>query len=417
MKCKHLLLCWIMLDISLYATGQNVSSPYSIAGIGDIETTDNGRFGASGSTGVSRREIGFYNFSNPASLTVIPYKSVNYDIMIRGRNSKFKTPETDTFTNTSKDFVVKTISLSLKVTPKIAFSFGLKPFSSVNYQFTGGAALNDRNIDYARYIDGSGGINQVYFSIAREISKSLSAGLTASWLFGSLKKNTTYYNETIGLNVEKKEFDFYAGAGLKGGIQYYPTSSGNWQQSAGLTATVYNSLKGEKTLDYLENNIAVKSLEPEKIQFRMPVSVVGGYRIANKKGLGFQVQGSYHQWPKQQLNLNNITISNAFGFSTGIEYSKKTILSGYTAEQYYLACGFRFEQSYMRLNDNSLNEYAFTLGGGKNISPVISINADIEIGRRGQVSLKQISEKYFQYSIGITLKDIWYGTRNFRKYD
>ncbi|HJV18931.1 MAG TPA: hypothetical protein VJ552_03545 [Sediminibacterium sp.] len=417
MKYKHRLLCLIMLGISISTIGQNVSSPYSIIGIGDIETTDNGRFGASGSTGVSRREIGFYNFANPASLTVIPYKSVNYDILIRGRNSKFKAPETDTFTSTSKDFVVKRIALSFKVTPKIAFSFGLKPFSSVNYQYTGSSSANDQNIDYTRYIDGSGGINQVYFSIAREISKGLSAGLTASWLFGSLKRSTAYSNEALGLDVVKKEYDFYAGAGLQGGIQYYPASAGNWQQSVGLTATVYNSLKGERTTDYLENNTAVKSLEPEKIQFRMPVSVVGGYRIANKNGLGFQVQGSYHQWPKQQLNLNNATISNAFGLSTGIEYSKRTMISGYALEQYYLACGFRFEQSYIRLNNNSLNEYAFTLGGGKNVSPVISINAGIEIGRRGQVSFKQISENYFQYSIGITLKDIWYGTRNFRKYD
>ncbi|MEI9958396.1 MAG: hypothetical protein WDM90_19300 [Ferruginibacter sp.] len=48
---------------------QNVSSPYSILGIGDIESDDYGRYSASGSAAVPGGNPGYYNFSNPASLT------------------------------------------------------------------------------------------------------------------------------------------------------------------------------------------------------------------------------------------------------------------------------------------------------------------------------------------------------------
>ncbi len=96
---------------------------------------------------------GYYNFSNPASLTAIPYKTINFDFGFRGRISKFKVPGVDTLTAPSKDFIVKRATLAFKVTPTVAFAFGIKPFSSINYKYqldgtaTGGGADLTKSTD------------------------------------------------------------------------------------------------------------------------------------------------------------------------------------------------------------------------------------------------------------------------------
>ncbi|MBK9486622.1 MAG: hypothetical protein IPO01_15985 [Chitinophagaceae bacterium] len=68
---KYFILTCICLFTAAKTQAQNVSSPYSILGVGDIETNDYGRYSASGGAAVSRREPGSYNFSNPASLTAL----------------------------------------------------------------------------------------------------------------------------------------------------------------------------------------------------------------------------------------------------------------------------------------------------------------------------------------------------------
>lgn len=413
---KYIGLSCIILLFFAKATAQNVSSPYSVLGIGDMETNDYGRYSASGGTAVSRREPGFYNFANPASLTVIPYKVINFDFALRGRVSKFKLPGTDTFTLPTKDVVVKRVTLAFKVTPTVGFAFGIRPFSSVNYQYAGTSSASDGNANFIKYTDGSGGINQIFFSIAKQIKKRLSVGATASWLFGALQNTTEYYNPLLGLDIIRTENNFYNAAGLQGGLQYHSLYGKKWQHTAGVTATAYTKLKGQNTTDYSENSTLLKTLDPADISFKMPLAVSAGYSIANKNGLSFNLQATYNKWPRQKVNYTNSFTSDAYGLNAGMEYSKRISTKDFTAEKYYVGWGIKMEQSYLVINNQHLNDYAVTFGGGKNISRLISVNAGIEMGKKGTASFNQIKENYFQFNMGITLKDIWYGTKRFGRF-
>jgi hypothetical protein len=417
MNQKNIAIACIVFLFAAHARAQNVSSPYSVLGIGDIETFDYGRYSASGAAAVSRREAGFYNFANPASLTAMPYKAVNLDFALRGRVSKFKLPGTDTFTLPSKDMVVKRVTLAFKVTPTVGFAFGIRPFSSVNYQYSATSAISDGSASLIKYTDGSGGINQTYFSIAKQIKKRLSVGATASWLFGALQNTTTYYNPGLGLDIIKSENNFYTAAGLQGGLQYQSLPAKKWQHSFGLTATAYTQLKGQNTTDYTESEVIIKTAEPVDIIFKMPVAVSAGYSIANKNGLSVNVQASYNKWPQQKVNYSNSFTSDAYGLNAGMEYSRKISNNSFTAEKYYVGWGIKMERSYLVINNNPLNDYAVTFGAGKNISRLISVNAGIEAGKKGTASFNQIRENYFQFNAGITLKDVWYGTKRFGRYN
>lgn len=361
---KYFILTCFAFFVAVKTEAQNVSSPYSILGIGDIENNDYGRYSASGSAAVSRREPGSYNFSNPASLTAIPYKTLNFDFGLRGKVSKFRLVGADTLTAPSKDFIIKRITLAFKVTPKTAFAFGMKPFSTVNFQYTASSSVNDGDANYVKYTEGTGGLNQVYFSIAKEIKSRLSVGVTASWLFGSLQNSIEYYNPYLGLDITRNESNFYNSAGLQAGLQYYTNPNKSWQHSFGLTSTAYTKLKGEKTTDYVENSTTIKTPDPENIRFKMPVSLIAGYSIAHKSGLSFHLQGDYYKWATTKLNYTNAYIKDAYGLHAGFEYSKKISTSKFTWEKFHLAIGARVEQSYLVLNNNHLNDLAITLGAG-----------------------------------------------------
>lgn len=407
---------FILLNlVTACCAAQNVSSPYSILGIGDIENDDYGRYSASGGASVSRRENGYYNFSNPASLTVMNYKSINLDFGFRGRSSKFLVPGTDTLTATTKDFIVKRVTLAFKLTPTAAIAFGLKPFSSVNYQYSAINGISDGGAQYLKSVDGSGGMYQTYFSAAKQLNKHFSAGVTASWLFGSLQNSIEYYNAGIGLDIIKNENKFYNGAGLQAGLQYYTAAEKKWQHSIGITGTAYTKLKGQTTVDYTESSSTIKTLDPEDISFKLPLGVTAGYSAKNISGMSLHLQGNYQKWPQQKLSYSNSFVRDAYSFNAGMEYSKK--IKALPVEDYYIGWGVKMEQSYLMINNHHLTTYAVTAGGGKNISRLISVNGGMEFGKRGDASAGQIKENYFQFSLGITLKDLWFGTKRFGRFN
>ena len=210
-----------MLAPSLHGHAQNVTSPYSILGIGDIDNRDYGRFFSSGSASLARRSENAYNYANPASLTGLPFKTMHFDVALMGRSSTYLTPWADTATLPDKDLVVKRVSMAFKVNNHAAFAFGLRPYSSVNYSFSQQVAILDGNTTYRKYIDGSGGINSVYLSWAHTLGPRLSFGITGSWMFGSMINKTQYLGDNIQLTIKRKETDFYYGANLQGGLQWY----------------------------------------------------------------------------------------------------------------------------------------------------------------------------------------------------
>lgn len=398
---------------------QNVTSPYSILGIGDIDTKDYGRYFSEGSTAISRRDPYSYNFSNPASITSLPEKVMNFDIATRGRISNFQLPGTDTTTSVSKDFAVKRVTMAFKISKKTGIAFGLRPYSSVNYQFQSTQAILDGNSYYTKSVEGDGGVNQVYFSIARELGKNFSAGLTTSYLFGSLEKTTNYTSTYVPLNITKLETTSLYGASVQGGLQFYSSENRKWRHQVGLTATVNTSLNGQFITDYTDNSSSTNVIKEEVANdqsFKLPMSLGFGYSAISNDKLIFSADVNYSNWPYQVVNYTNSYTNSTFRVSGGIEYSKKITYGSVKAEKYYIAVGASAENSYLMINNNYLKDYSFTLGGGINVSRNLSIYGGIESGVKGDINSQQIKENYTSFLIGFSLKELWYGTKRFGKF-
>jgi hypothetical protein len=334
----------------LATTAQNITSPYSILGIGDVDTKDFGRYFGSGNAAVARRDLFAYNFSNPASLTALPFKTMHFDIATRGRFAKYYFPNTDTALGIpSNDFIIKRVTMAFKVSEKTGIAFGLKPYSSVNYSYLQDNVILDGNTTYFKLVEGDGGINQFYFSYARKITKRISAGATASTLFGSLQRKTQYFSPGISLNIVKGETDFYNGAVLQGGIQYYSLPGKKWQHQLGLVSSISTNLNGELTTEYNNGeNLIKKEIETDR-NFKLPITVGIGYAAVKSGKLTFSVEGNYYHWKYQKVNYTNSYTYPSFRVSGGFEYA---FLKGLSTSQYqkgYISTGINFENSYMRI--------------------------------------------------------------------
>ena len=412
-----ILLACILIVPCFETMAQNVTSPYSILGIGDIDTKDFGRYFASGNAALARRDATSYNFSNPASLTALPFKLMNLDVSMRGRSSRFSSPGLDTSSGISKDYILKRISAAFKVSPTAALAFGLRPFSSVNYQYHAYSKISDGTESYTKYVDGSGGINQVYISLAKSIRKKFSAGITASYLFGSLIRKTEYYTPSINLDVIKNETTFYYGASVQGGLQYYSLEAKKWQHKIGLTVSASTKLNGEVTTQYEENETALQKETEAVAKFRLPVTVGLGYTATVNNKISFSADANYYDWNYQKVNYSRSYTAPSMRISTGMEYSKKIKTATGLAEKYYLGIGASVENSYIRLKENKLWDYSLSFGGGYNIFRGVSLYSGLEIGNKGNKTVNQIKEKYTQFIFGLTLKDIWMGPKYTRRYD
>ena len=406
-----LLIQWLGIQ---KAQAQNVTSPYSILGVGDIDTRTFDRYAVSGSTGISRRNATSYNFSNPASLTGLSPKVMNFDITGSGRFSTFKSPVEDTLSAISKDFVIKQVSMAFRNSAKTAFAFGLRPYSSVNYKYDQPAVVySDGTAGYSRSIEGTGGINQVYGSFGYALGKNWSAGITASYQFGSTQKNTTYTDEQLNLDITKEEYSFYNGASVLGGIQYYTSADKQWQHTIGLTLSAGSNLKGYARTDYVQADSVFLTQSDGKALFKMPVSAGLGYTATNRQGLSLSLEAAYYHWPYQAINYTNSYTAPSVRFAAGWEYARlaRYALTNTSYEKYYLGMGVNAQNSYFYLNGAKIWEYAVTMGGGYNLSGNLYLHGGLEFGLRGFNSAGQIQERYTQFTLGFTIKDIWFRSR------
>lgn len=409
------LLPFALILFNADSTAQNVTSPYSILGIGDIETKDFGRYFGMGSTSIAMRSGTTYNFTNPASLTALDPKVMNFDLMMRGRSSKFAQPGVDTLTSTSKDFAIRRISIAYKPEKKWAFAVGLRPYSTVNYLLNASDKLGDYTTEISKSVEGTGGFYQFYLSNGYALTKNFSAGLTMSYIFGAIQTQTSYTAQAIGLNITRDENTSMQTPLFTGGLQYSGKISKHVSQQIGVTVTAPAKLNGNLTTTYTTSDSIVSTGDNPSRHLNLPLQLGVGYALV-LKNLTVSADYNIYNWKKQKVDYPNSYTDKASRFSAGVEYSFKQRTGMQMKEKYYLQAGFSYEINYLHIQNKSLNDYSYSFGFGNNVSRMLSYNLGLEFGTKGSTKYNQIKENYTQFVIGISLKDFWFNAAKYGKY-
>lgn len=396
---------------------QNITSPYSILGIGDIESKDFGKFFGMSSTSLAIRSASFINLNNPASLSALDPNMLNIDMNSRWRSSSFQYPAGDSFTSSYNDAAIRRLSLTFRPGQSWGLSFGIKPYSTVNYLIDEKLSLKSGGTtNIAKNITGSGGISQVYIANGIRLSKNFSVGLTASFLFGSLTRNTLYYYEDLGINIARNEYEKLKGFQFQGGFQYTGKTGEHLTHSIGVTLSNPSNLTGSYDIEYIENDTVLNATSSETKTFKLPLQFGIGYACIINNMLTIAADYNRSLWASQKLDYPNAYTNPSQRFSLGFQYAPQKSIQGQMREKVFIQAGVSYEQAYLAINNKQLNDMSASVGLGSNLSRLINVYIGLELGKKGNVNDGQITENYTQISAGVTLKEFWYNTRKMRRY-
>lgn len=399
------------------AAAQSSSSPYSVLGIGDIETSGFNRYTGMANAGVALTDTRNINNSNAASLTGLNEHFYTFEIATRYKQSIFKGAGVVSPDNKSGDFAVRRINLAMKVAKRWGSSVGLQPFSTANFSYTAlkniQGTLNNVAADY----EGEGGVNQFYWANGYKLSKYTSLGLTSSFLFGSLKQTESLLSDgsTVALTTEKNTFlrNYYFNFGLQTGFKI----NSAWESRFGITYSPETPLYAEySTAVTSDDGVSIKNEITKNDYFTLPGSVNLGVALIKNNKYTYTVNAQSQSWGSLNYKGTNYQLVNSNRISFGFQSSQRE--RNYYKQEFeksYFQLGVYAGNSYLKVKNVQLTDFGGSIGYGLNsrTSP-ISLLVALEAGRRGATATNILSENYVNLNITFSYVDLLFkGKRYF----
>jgi len=405
--------------------GQAAPSPFTTYGLGEFY--GNGLIHNQGTgTGVAQPQYWYVNNQNPA-LLVFNNMSV-FQVGVVGESRSIK-GDTTNEKNSGGNLNYIAMAFPVKVT-KWTTSIGLMPYTNVDFSF--------QYEDYARdpqgaVVDtlitretGSGGLTQVYWSNGVRLTKDLSVGLRAAYMFGPISNVYTNVLTTMPnqgdpylVNIENKKnlkgFNF----GL--GVSYSKDSLGRRKDRRLSFGAVYTLAANYKTK--VSNLISRTSLAGDTIEkytissddgnVHLPESYSFGISYARGSRWNIGTEFFYQDWSKfKSVSSEDEGLVETWRVALGGEFTSDP----YALENYLKRITFRAGLAYQeypyyannaRVKDYGIN-LGFSLPAGRS-----SVDLAAQIGKRGDKSVNVLEETYFRIFFGITFNDQWFIKRKF----
>ena len=182
MKFNFVLFLFLLIFCDLQAQN-NLTSPYSRFGLGNLSNVVHPEFSSLGGAAISMNGLLTINNYNPASYSFIKQQRF---IMSVGVNSKYLSIANNNKVNHSFDAGLSNLNFAFSLNEKWAASFGILPYSQVAYSFSqsDSSYINGQTPQEVNYLySGSGGLSRFYLGSSFLLDKSLSFGVNVSYLF------------------------------------------------------------------------------------------------------------------------------------------------------------------------------------------------------------------------------------------
>lgn len=470
---------FIQISIAQNAT----SSPYSRFGIGELSSITFARNLALGGSEIGLNQPGFINYGNPAAYSTLWYTT--YEGGVDFKQSELKTSGALHKTHTAS---VAYFDFAFPVTPqKWSLGFGLLPYSKVGYSVSE-SNLNSFDDLETRTYTGSGGLNNFHIGTGFQVTKKLSFGVNAEYLFGVLNNDRTvsyrspyYYNTSIEKSTSIGWFHF------KTGFQYRIDSlrlmksdsiimlekkivslqdslsgliSAASSDSSGASYDLKNELTKEIANAELQKNSVVTrrvksewnlvlglvaspaanlharnstlinsfryynyaspdlglfvrdtilSTEGESGKVRLPFSTGFGFSLQKGTQWLFCADYTFQKWSDFSFLGASDSLTNSWKVTAGIQLTPndRSVKSYLKIMQYRI--GFHYEQTYLNMRGNNINDIGVSAGFGMPIRKAGTIlHFTFEGGKRGTMADNLVQERYLKFTFGFTINDRWF---------
>lgn len=408
---------WIILLIVFFPQvilSQNLtSSPFSIFGIGEINTEGSSRNAAMGGVGIGMKSNIGLNSINPASYGSIDSLFFIYEIGILGEYSQYSTEN-----NNQEQIICNLSSFALGFQAKNWWdvSIGLKPFSSKGYTIsTINNMENDNSIYQDTYI-GSGGINKIYMGNSFKISKNISLGLNLSYLFGSLEEDEEISSDGDIIDYTISDINYVKGLYLDYGLQVdIPLNKYTCTVGAIFGHKRYLRSSTDRIIYDGSDNILYTGEDLESSEdYIIPRKIGLGFSVVKDKKFTAAFDYTLNQWSEIDFSNSGFETKDSHQFSLGFEFTPDGRYSEKTLKSWYYRIGGYYNNSYVNINNNSINSMALTFGLGIPVKRNLSMfNVAFEVGKNGTMNNRLIQENFYALSLNFSLQDIWFMKRKF----
>ncbi len=419
--CKRIFPILLFFLISAIAVdGQVASSPFSKFGIGDLTGTGIAQNQGMGGIGISNGSGWYLNNQNPALLVF------NRLMVFQGGMQYEKIRESDG-TNSQKfasgNLNYLAIGLPVK-SGKLTTSFGLMPYSHVNYKLSFADYATGSNVPINRLESGSGGINQFYWANGFALNKFLSVGIKASYLFGSIvtQESNIFASSSVSTYPSVYVRDYFNGFNFTGGFSFHKDSlfHKNYRLNLGLVYTPNATLNSEHYVRYELKSIQGPTIDSATIvknaagKTKLPQNFGVGLSFSKIDKWTIGADFTYTDFRSFNGFTNSIGIPT-IGYRSGIGMEFTPDVYDFT--NYLSRITYRIGGSYERLpylvNGNPLRDVGGTFGFSFPVGRLSSVDLGFKIGKRGVVPQSSVEENYFRVYFGVTFNDQWFNKRKF----
>jgi len=400
----------LLFGNSIVSMAQNTSSPYSVLGIGDIESSYYNRYTGMANSSVALSDNRYINNVNAASLSDMVPRFYTFEVSGRFQHVIYSGNAVDLSNDQTSDMQVKRLNLAVKITKRWGSSIGLLPYSTVNYDFVSSKALEGTQQFATATYKGQGGINQVFWGNGYRITKNTSIGVTSSILFGSLTQveNLQTGNNLNSLVTTKSDFlhNFYFNFSLLSKLKL----NKHWGSSYGITFSPRTSLMSQESIDVKDIvGTTIKSTTTNNGYFDLPVSINAGIAIVKDNKYTYTINAKNDSWSDLNYSAQGYQLVNSNRISFGFQSANlKQNYYKQTYEQGFFQLGLYAGNSYLKVNNEQLTDYGVSIGYGRNSfrSPLGWV-ASLTAGRQGSQNTNIVSQNYLRLTLTLSYLDFF----------
>jgi hypothetical protein len=397
-----------------------ITSPYSRYGIGDLSANANAWNFSMGGTSISLRSPYHINFNNPSSYTAFDSTSFVFEA---GVLFNYVQLSTNTQTTTRTYASLGYLTFGFPVTRWWKTTLALIPYSNVGYNISASENITDVG-NVTRIYTGSGGINRFIWGNGFKLTKNLSIGINASFLFGSIQQesSSTFPDSAYYINFRQDNNIDVGGFYFDYGIQYtaklkdlrmtagavFGTNT-NVNAKTDYLSTTYFTTNGT---DYPKDTIT----SAPGVRGTITIPWMYGFGLSLEKPDTWLINADYRwqNWKNYQAFGMSDSLVNSYKISAGAEFIPD--INNYTSyfKRVHYRVGLMYNSTYLELRGKHLNEYSVSLGFGLPIRGLKTVlNLSAELGTRGTTQSDLISETYFNFVVGFSIYERWFLKRKY----
>lgn len=416
-------------------------SPYTMFGIGELQTIGTTQMRSMGGAGVAWRSTQMPNIANPAGYSATLRNSFLFNVGIEGNflQNRQRQYTGDSYTvakNGRNSFNIHEIAIQFPLMKGLGMGLSLMPYSSVGYKMSfldqsdeiaGNAGASSYNYS------GNGDITEVKLGIGWEPFKNFSFGAAAKYYWGRILHNysSTVENNIVGngtfLSVVGENEYYISTFKFQVGAQWNVIANEKRMLTIGATYDYGGGLRPKVTKNITLNNEHVTSVSRENgvSQMQLPHSVKVGVMYQDPKFMAtveyeFQAWGGNEGKFEESINNNmRVKYVDTHTAKLGFSYTPNRFdVRNYFKRISYRA-GFRYSNYYQVYNGHAIPQYAVTAGLCFPLKFMGSSTIDLtfEYGVRGSHALMNnnpkigmIRQDYFKLGVGFSLfgEDYWF---------